>query len=275
MWIRAQADLKGESNLFRSIGFVGDETGNRHAEQPDRLLHRKEGPQQFGRYRFQLAAAADGTGNCSAPRDQFKVSELHFECNCPTLLALLVAVPPDLVYQRLQFGDHRFKLGKVAGESVLGADRLSYSIHADFAIIDASRYPIVVSARLAEIGLHEFERLIAHVEAGVETKGVHLGAGRRPDAVKFADRKRLDERRPHLRRDDVLSVWLAVIGGKLRQKLVVGDAGRSIEAGYLLDLCTNRERHVPRQRNALQIFGHVEVGLIQRQRLDGNCPGEC
>ena len=86
--------------------------------------------------------------------------------------------------------------------------------------------------------------------------------------MEFADRQGFDERRPHLRRDDVLAVRLAVVGGELRQKLVVGDAGRSVEAGYLLDLRTDRQRDVPRQRNALQIFGHVEVGLVQRQRLD-------
>jgi hypothetical protein len=44
-----------------------------------------------------------------------------------------------------------------------------------------------------------------------------LGAGRRPDTVEFADRQSLDERQPHLRRDDVLAVRLAVIGGELRQ----------------------------------------------------------
>ena len=40
--IRAQTDLKGEADLFRSAGIVGGEAGNRHAEQPDRLLHREE-----------------------------------------------------------------------------------------------------------------------------------------------------------------------------------------------------------------------------------------
>jgi hypothetical protein len=54
---------------------------------------------------------------------------------------------------------------------------------------------------------------------------------------------------------------LAAVGGELGQKLVVGDASRSVEAGHLLDLGTDRQRDVPGQRNALQIFGYVEVGL--------------
>ena len=78
----------------------------------------------------------------------------------------------------------------------------------------------------------------------------------------------LDERRPHLGRDDVLAVRLAVVGGELRQKLVVGDAGGCVEAGHLLDLGADRERDVARQRNPLQVLGHVEIGLVERQRLD-------
>jgi hypothetical protein len=53
--------------------------------------------------------------------------------------------------------------------------------------------------------------------------------------MKLADREGFDERRPHLRRDDVLAVRLAVVGGELGQKLVVGDAGRRVETGHFLD----------------------------------------
>ena len=157
-------------------------------------------------------------------------------------------MPPDLVDQRLQFDDHGVEVGEVGGERVFGADRFADPVGADLTVVDAPRDPIVIASGLAEIGLHEFERLVTHVEAGVEAEGVHLGAGRRPDAVKLADRQVFYERRPHLRRDDVLAIRLAVVGGELRQKLVVGDAGRSVEAGHFLDLRTDRERHVPCQR---------------------------
>jgi hypothetical protein len=62
----------------------------------------------------------------------------------------------------------------------------------------------------------------------MQAERVHLGARRRPDAVEFADGQRLDERRPHLGRDDVLAVRLAVVGREFRQKFVVGNAGRGI-----------------------------------------------
>jgi hypothetical protein len=54
-----------------------------------------------------------------------------------------------------------------------------------------------------------------------------------------------------------------VVGGELRQKLVVGDAGGGVEARNLLDLRADGERDVARQRNVLEIFGYVEVRLIE------------
>src|SRR3977135_162194 len=74
---------------------------------------------------------------------------------------------------------------------------------------------------------------------------------------------------PILGRIAVVAIRLAVIGGKLRQKLVVGYAGGCVEAGHLLDLGADRVRDVARQWNFLQVFGDVQVGLVQRQRFDG------
>jgi hypothetical protein len=65
-----------------------------------------------------------------------------------------------------------------------------------------------------------------------------------------------------------LSVRLAAVGGELRQKLVVGDAGGCVEFGLLLDFGADRERDVARQRNSLQVFRDVEVSFVQRQRFD-------
>src|SRR3954454_2822104 len=55
-----------------------------------------------------------------------------------------------------------------------------------------------------------------------------------------------------------------MIGGELGQKLV-GDAGRSVEAGLGLDPLADPERNVPRKRDALQVFRHLEIGLVERQ----------
>jgi hypothetical protein len=81
--------------------------------------------------------------------------------------------------------------------------------------------------------------------------------------VKFADGQAFNKRRPRFRRDDKLAVWLPVIGCELRQKFVVGDAGGGVEAGHLLDLGSDSERYVARQRDRLQVFRNVQVGFIQ------------
>ncbi len=86
--------------------------------------------------------------------------------------------------------------------------------------------------------------------------------------MEFADRQGLDEGRPHLRRDDEQSVGLAVIGGELGQELVVGDAGRSGEAGFGADRRADFLGDPRRRGDSARIFGHVEIGLVQRQRLD-------
>src|SRR5450631_1975188 len=134
-------------------------------------------------------------------------------------------------------------LGAAAGPGVVGG---RFSPSRCLAVVDAPGDPVVISDRLAEIGLHEIVRLVAHVEASAEA--VHSSSrGRRPDAIKFAGRQSLDERRLHLhRRNDELAVRLAVVGGELGQKLVVGNAGGSVEAGHLLDLGADRERDVAR-----------------------------
>jgi hypothetical protein len=93
-----------------------------------------------------------------------------------------------------------------------------------------------LGASLSEVGLHELQRLISHVEAGVEAQRVHLRAGRRSDAMESANRQGLDEHRALLGRDGVLAIRLAMIGGELSQKLVVRDAGGRIQAGDVLDL---------------------------------------
>jgi len=59
-----------------------------------------------------------------------------------------------------------------------------------------------------------------------------------------------------------------VIGGEFRQKLVVGDSGRGVEASLGLDRLADPERDIPRQRDALQVLGDVEIGFVEGERLD-------
>ncbi len=114
----------------------------------------------------------------------------------------------------------------------------------------------------------ERTRLASQVEPGADAELVHLRRRHRADAMKFADRQRFHEGRTHLRRDDEQAVRLAVVGGQLREELVVGHAGGSGQTGLPADrgpdfLCDRGRRASVHQR-----IGHVEIGLVQRQRLD-------
>jgi hypothetical protein len=59
-----------------------------------------------------------------------------------------------------------------------------------------------------------------------------------------------------------------MIGGELCQKLVVGDSGRCREGGLRKDLGSDLVGDFRRGPDALQIFGHIEIGLVQRQWFD-------
>jgi hypothetical protein len=72
--------------------------------------------------------------------------------------------------------------------------------------------------------------------------------------MEFADRQAFYEGSAHLWRDHVLTVGFPVIGGKLRQELVIGNSGRSIETGIGFDLFAYPQRDVPSQRKALTDF---------------------
>jgi hypothetical protein len=129
-------------------------------------------------------------------------------------------VAPDLVDQRPQLGDDRVELRQIAEEGVLGAEGIPDAIGPDRSLIDAAGYPVIVSAGLAEVRLQERQRLYADVQAGLDSESVETSGSHRTDAVEFADRQGLDERRSGLRRDDVLAVRLAMVGRQLRQELI-------------------------------------------------------
>ena len=82
------------------------------------------------------------------------------------------------------------------------------------------------------------------------------------------DRQGCDEVRPHLRHDDELAVRLALAGGQLGEELVVGDARRCGQTRLLQDPGADRLRRGRGGRQAPPVFRNVEVGLIERQRLD-------
>ena len=68
--------------------------------------------------------------------------------------------------------------------------------------------------------------------------------------------------------DDKEPVWLAVVGGQFGQEFIVGDAGRCGELGFGADPCADFFRDLCRRGDTFEVFGDIEIGLIQGQRLD-------
>ena len=122
--------------------------------------------------------------------------------------------------------------------------------------------------RFPEMLPQEGERLRFQICARLDPKRLHLRRGDGSDAVKFADRQRRDEGRAHLRGDDELAVGLALAGCELGEELVVGDTRRGGQAGLLQNARADRLCGRRGGRQAPPVLGHIEIGLIERERFD-------
>jgi hypothetical protein len=86
--------------------------------------------------------------------------------------------------------------------------------------------------------------------------------------MKLLHGQRLDEARPHARRDHGLAIRLVQVARHFCEEFAVGDSGRRIEACDLLDPGANDRSDLGRNRDTLLVLGDVEIGFIERQRLD-------
>ncbi|MNE72047.1 hypothetical protein D3C80_1679580 [compost metagenome] len=82
--------------------------------------------------------------------------------------------------------------------------------------------------------------------------------------MKFLDGQGFNKARPILRRNDGLAIRFVQVACHLGQKLVVGDAGRCIEAGDRLDFCADLQRNFGGDLHAFQVFGDIEIGFVER-----------
>ena len=89
------------------------------------------------------------------------------------------AMSPDLVDQRLQFGQHRLKLGEVAEEGVFSADGFPNPVGADSRLRRRPARPVVIAFGFPEVCPHEFERLDFSYRGSSSrrVRSIHLGAG--------------------------------------------------------------------------------------------------
>ncbi len=108
---------------------------------------------------------------------------------------------------------------------------------------------------------------------------LHVGAGDKPhflqplgghlaDAGDLAERQLLQKRRHLRRRDHVLPVRLVHLGGDFGEKLDRRNAGRGGEVQFVGDRLADLLGDQRCRAIALRAVGHVEVGFIERQRLD-------
>jgi hypothetical protein len=204
----------------------------------------------------------------AAPRDDLKVGELDLERDGPAANAGALAVVPYLVDDLSKRVPRGFVGEEIGGERVLGADGFAYPIGADGPFVDAARGPVIIGTHLPEMLLQELQGLALEIEPGLDAETRHLPRGGRPDAVKLPDRQGLDERRAHFGGDDEQPVRLAVVGSELGKEFVVGDSGRRREPCFGADLSPDFFRQLRRQGDALEVFRDVEIGLVERQRLD-------
>jgi hypothetical protein len=86
--------------------------------------------------------------------------------------------------------------------------------------------------------------------------------------MKPLNRQRLDKTRPHLRRDDEETIRLAMIRGELGEELVVRDARRRCQLCLGADFGLDPFGDLCCGCDALKILSHIEIGFVERQRLD-------
>ena len=83
------------------------------------------------------------------------------------------------------------------------------------------------------------------------------------DAGNLAHRQSDEKLFDLMRFDDEEAVRFFPVRRDLRQKFVRCDAGRCGEIRLIADLATNRLRRFGRGRNAGELDGHIEIGLIE------------
>jgi len=108
----------------------------------------------------------------------------------------------------------------------------------------------------------------AHVDETLDPLRAQFFGGHRADAPERVDRELLKKRLDAIGTDDGEPVGLLPAGRDLGEELVGGDPGRrgqsDVRADPLLESPCDRRR----ERLTPRVLGHVEVRLVERQRLD-------
>src|SRR5215472_8632720 len=263
----AYRGLHGQAE-FRLLSLFRRERRHGDTQEPNASGDRKEWFEQSVAELFELASRPDRDLTGAAARDDPKIGELDLERDGAAANAGALAVVPHFVDDLSKRVPRGFVGEEIGGECVLGADGFAYPIGADGPFVDAARGPVIIGAHFPEMLLQELQGLALEIEPGFYAETRHLPRGGGPDAMKLPDRQGLDERRAHFRGDDKQPVRLAVVVSELGEELVVGDPGRRREPGFDADFSPDFFRDLRRRNDALEVIRDVEIGLVERQRLD-------
>ncbi len=157
---------------------------------------------------------------------------------------------------------------QVVLERRLRGDRLDRPFGDHRVVVDPPRELVQAAPELPEAHLELDQRARPEVSDRRHPHRGESGAGGLADTGELADRQRGEERLDLLRPDDEQAVGLLPVGGDLGEELVRRDAGRGGEGGLFADLAPDDARRLGRGREAGELLGDVEVGLVERQRLD-------
>src|SRR5262249_35410803 len=197
-----------------------------------------------------------------------EVGESHFERYCSSPHTRALAVVPNLLDQGTQLSSHVIKACQVSRERILRSNRLAIPIWDNRPVIDASADAVKMGSCLPKVLQQEGFILSPQIKRGEYPEVIHLRGSRGSDAMKPPHRERLDKGRPHLRRNDVETIGLAVIGSQLGEELVVRNARGCCQLGLNADLLLDLFGDLCRRCDALKIFSHIEISFVERQRLD-------
>ena len=154
-------------------------------------------------------------------------------------------------------------------ECVLGTDRFANAIGADRTLVDAARNPVIVWSRLSEVLLEKCQRLRLEIAADTDAEPFHLGAGRRDQSHETC-RRAAFRRKPA----PILGVmtnkpsglrWLEAILARNLLYETPADAVSPVSARIRARISSAIS---VAEAMLLQVFGDVEIGLIERERLD-------
>src|SRR5208337_5213747 len=86
--------------------------------------------------------------------------------------------------------------------------------------------------------------------------------------MESADLQRFDESRTHRGGDDKKSIGLSMVQREFGKELIVGHARRCGQVEFRADLRPDQLGNLGRRGDAIKIIGYIEIGLIERQRLN-------